>query len=113
MRPWTLSLRRRRNARLLARGTGRPDAGRQGKVFLDLQLSDADLGRYRRDRLAGRWRRYHEPDSVVPLLLWSVRASHDPRLQGRIVSPASGIRDHADAVSWLRGAEDDGAERAG
>ena len=99
MRPRALSLRRRRDARHLARRTGRPDAGGQGQVFLDLQLSDADLGRYRRDRLAGRWRRDHEPDSAVPLLLRSLCARDDPRLQGGIVPPAPGFRDHADAVA--------------
>src|ERR1700679_3485154 len=52
-----LSLRRGRDARHLARRTGRPDAGGEGEIFLDLQLSDADLGGYRRDRLAGRRRR--------------------------------------------------------
>jgi ring-1,2-phenylacetyl-CoA epoxidase subunit PaaA len=54
----------------------------QGKVFLDLQLSDADLGRHRRDRLAGRRRGDHEPDSAVPLFLRSLCARDDPRLQG-------------------------------
>ena len=58
----------------LARGTGRPDAGRQSQIFVDLQLSDADLGGHRRDRLAGRWCRDHEPDSAVPLFLWSLCA---------------------------------------
>src|SRR6059058_1256136 len=59
--PRALSLCRGRDARRLTRRAGRPDAGRQSKVFLDLQLSDADLGRHRRDRLAGRRRRDHEP----------------------------------------------------
>ena len=99
MRPRALSLCRRRDARHLARGTGRSDAGRKGQVFLDLQLSDADLGGYRRDRLAGRWRRDHEPDSAVPLFLRSLCARDDPRLQGGILSPAPGFRDHADAVA--------------
>ena len=71
--------------------------GRQGQIFLDLQLPDADLGRYRRDRLAGRRRGDHEPDSAVPLLLRSLCARDDPRLQGGIVPPAPGLRDHADA----------------
>ena len=101
MRPRALSLRRGRNARRLARGTGRPDAGRQGQIFLDLQLSDADLGGYRRDRLAGRWRGDHEPDSAVPLLLRSLCARDDPRLQGGILPSAAGLRDHADAGARL------------
>ena len=112
MRPRALPLCRRRNTRQLARGTGRPDAGRKGKVFLDLQLSDADLGGYRRDRLAGRWRRDHEPDPAVPLFLRSLCARDDPRLQGGILSPAPGLRDHADAVARQRRTEGDGAGRA-
>src|SRR5262249_35467447 len=83
--------------------------GRQGQIFLYLQLPDADLGRHRRDRLAGRWRGHHEPDSAVPLLLWTLRARNDPRLQGGIVPPAPGLRDHADAVPRLGRAEGDGA----
>ena len=59
---------RRRDARHLARGDGRAAAGRQGQVLLDLQLSDADLGRHRRHRLAGRRRGDHEPDPALPLL---------------------------------------------
>ena len=54
----------------------------EGKVFLDLQLPDTDLGRHRRDRLAGRRRGDHEPDSAVPLLLRSLCPRDDPRLQG-------------------------------
>ena len=41
---------------------------RQGQVQLDLQLPDADLGRHRHDRLAGRRRGDHEPDADLPLL---------------------------------------------
>ena len=44
MRSRAVSLCRGRDARRLARGTGRPDAVGEGQVFLDLQLSDADLG---------------------------------------------------------------------
>src|SRR5882757_329297 len=68
MWPRALSLCRGRDARHLARRAGRSDAGGESKIFLDLQLSDADLGRHRRDRLAGRWRGDHEPDSAVTLL---------------------------------------------
>ena len=85
------------------------DARGQGQIFLDLQLSDPDLGRHRRDRLAGRWRRDHEPDPAVPLLLRSLCARDDPRLQGRILPSAPGLRDHADALPRQRGAEGDGA----
>ena len=87
---------------VVARGAGRPAARRQGQVLLDLQLSDADLGRHRRHRLAGRRRRDHEPDPAVPLLLRPLRARHDPRLQGGELPPAPGLRDHADAVPRAR-----------
>ena len=76
--------------------------GGQGEVFLDLQLPDADLGRYRRDRLAGRRRRDHEPDPALPLLLRPLCARDDPRLQGGELPPAPGLRDHADAVRAAR-----------
>ena len=84
----------------------------QGQVFLDLQLSDAVLGRHRRHRLAGRRRRHHEPDPAVPLQLRPLRARHDPHLQGGELPPAPGLRDHGDAVPGQRGAEGDGAGRA-
>ena len=70
----------------------------QGQVFLDLQLSDAVLGRHRRHRLAGRRRGDHEPDPALPLQLRPLRAGHDPHLQGGELPPAPGLRDHADAV---------------
>ena len=109
-----LSLRRRRDAGRLARGTGRADARRQGQIFLDLQLPDADLGGYRRHRLAGRWRRDHEPDSALPLFLRSLCARDDPRLQGRELPSAPGLRDHGHALPrGYAGAEGDGAGRAG
>ena len=68
------------------------------KVFVDLQLSDVDLGRHRRHRLAGRRRGYHEPDPVVPLFLWPLRAGDDPHLQGGELPPAAGLRHHDDAL---------------
>jgi ring-1,2-phenylacetyl-CoA epoxidase subunit PaaA len=69
----------------------------QGQVFLDLQLPDADLGRHRRHRLAGRRRGDHEPDPALPLFLRPLCPRHDPRLQGRKLPPAPGLRDHDDA----------------
>src|SRR5206468_3758380 len=78
----------------------------------DLQLSDALLGRYWRDRLARRRRRDHESDPALPLLLWPVRAGDDPHLQGRELSSAPGRRDHADARTRHIRAESDGAARA-
>src|ERR1700746_1533000 len=112
MRSRTLSIRRGRNAGLLSRGTGGSDARRPSEVFLDLQLPDADLGGYWRDRLAGRWRGNHEPDSIVPLFVRAVCTRDDPRVQGRILPPAAGLRDHADAQPRLAGAEGDGTGRA-
>ena len=58
-----------RDAGRLARRSGARPARRQGQVFVDLQLSHADLGRHRCDRLARRRRGDHEPDPVVPLQL--------------------------------------------
>ena len=79
-----------------ARRQPRPAAGalheRQGEVQLDLQLPDADLGRCRRDRLAGRRRGHHEPGAALPLLLRAVCARDDPHLQGRELPPAPGLR---------------------
>ena len=86
-------------------------AGR-AQVQLDLQLPDPDLGRHRRDRLAGRRRGDHEPDPALPLLLRPLRAGDDPHLQGGELPSAPGLRDHADAVPRHAGAEGDGAGRA-
>ena len=93
-------------------GADRAAAGRQGEVFVDLQLSDAELGRHRRHRLAGRRRRDHEPDPALPLLLRAVCARHGPHLQGRELPPAPGLRDHDDAGARHARAEGDGAGRA-
>ncbi len=100
VRPRTLSLRR--PPRTL--GTSREELVDQmlsgkAKYSSDLQLSDADLGRYRRDRMAGGRRGDHEPDPAVPMFLRSLCARDDPRLQGRVVSSAPGLRDHGDAVA--------------
>ena len=70
----------------------------KAEIFLDLQLPDADLGRHRRDRLAGRRRRDHEPDSALPLQLRPLRAGDDPHLQGGELPPAPGLRDHDHAL---------------
>ena len=69
------------------------------EVLEHLQLPDPDLGGRRRDRLAGRWRGDHEPDSDLPLLVRSVCARDGAHLQGREFSPAPGLRDHADALA--------------
>ena len=66
---------------------------RAREIFLHLQLSDAELGGYRRDRLAGGRRGDHEPDPALPLLLRSLCAGDDPHLQGRITGqPISAAR---------------------
>ena len=57
-------------------------------IFNYPTLTWADIGT---DRLAGRWRGDHEPDPAVPLLLWSLCARDDPRLQGRILPSAPGF----------------------
>ena len=85
---------------------------RQGEVLEHLQLPDADLGRHRRDRLAGRRRGDHEPDPALPLFLRPVRARDGAHLQGRELSPAPGLRNHAAPVARHAGAEGDGAGRA-
>ena len=77
-------------------------ARRQGQVFEHLQLPDADLGRHRRDRLAGRRRGDHEPDPAVPLLLRPVCARDGPHLQGRELPPAPGLRHHDEALRRAR-----------
>ena len=58
--------------------------------YLDLQLPDADVGRLRRDRVARRRGRDHEPGASVPVLVRPVRARDDPGLQGGVVPPAAG-----------------------
>ena len=90
--PRPLSLCGRRDARHLARGDGRPAARGQSQVFLDLQLSDAVVGRHQRHRLAGRRRRHHEPDPALPLQLRPLRARHDPHLQGGSSTSAKASR---------------------
>ncbi len=80
--PWPVSLRRRRDARHLARPARRRAPFGQGQVQLDLQLPDADLGRHGNDRLARRRRGDHEPGAALPLLVRAVRArdgAHLPR----------------------------------
>jgi hypothetical protein len=80
----------------------------QGEVFVDLQLSHPVMGRYRHGRLAGRRRGDHEPDSTLPLLLWTLCARHDPHLQGGELSPAPGLRDRHDAGARHAGPKEDG-----
>ena len=60
------------------------------------------LGRHGRDRLAGRRLGHHQPDPAVPLLVRPVCARHDPRLQGRVVPRAPGLRHHDDALPRAR-----------
>ena len=97
-RPRALPLLRRRDARRRPRRAARPAARRPAEVLLDLQLPDADLGRRRRDRLAGRRRRDLQPGAAVPLLLRPLRPGDDPDLQGGVLPPAAGLRDPADTL---------------
>jgi hypothetical protein len=62
--------------------------------YLDLQLPDADLGRHRRGRLAGRRRGDHEPGAAAALLLRALFPRDDPHLQGGKLPPAAGLRHH-------------------
>ena len=94
-RPRPLPVRGGGDARRVARPADRRPARRQGQVLVDLQLPDADLGRHRRHRLAGRRRGDHEPDPAVPLLVRPVRAGDGAHLQGGVVPPAPGLRHHA------------------
>ena len=109
-RPRPLPLLRRRDARR-RRATSWSSDLHTGKVevLVDLQLPDADLGRHRRDRLAGRRRGDHEPGAAVPLLVRSVRARDGAHLQGGELPPAAGLRHHDDAGARHAGAEGDGA----
>ena len=86
-RPWSLSLQLPRKL-WVYRVTSCIDDLHAGKVkySINLQLPHADVGGYRRDRLAGRRRRHHESDSTVPLLVRTLCASDGSRLQGRVVS---------------------------
>src|SRR2546430_13579205 len=60
-------------------------------LFRSLQLPDAHLGGCGGDRLAGRRRGHHEPDSHLPLLLRSVCARHGDRKSTRLNSSHSQI----------------------
>ena len=85
---------------------------RQGQVQLDLQLPDADLGRHRRHRLAGRRRGDHEPGAALPLLLRALCARDGPHLPGGELPPAPGLRQPAgDDARRHRRAARDGAGR--
>ncbi len=53
-----------------------------------------DLGRHRRDRLAGRRRGDHEPGAAAAHLLRPLCARHGAGLQGGELPPAPGLRDH-------------------
>ena len=82
------------------------------EVLEHLQLPDADLGGHRRDRLAGGRRGDHEPDPALPLLVRPVCARDGAHLQGRKLSPAPGLRDHADARARHAESRRHGAGRA-
>ena len=83
--------------------TGR---AKYSSIFNYPTLSWADIGA---DRLAGGRRGDHEPDPAVPLFLRTLCARDDPHLQGGIVPPAPGVRDHDHAGARLARAAGDGA----
>ena len=62
----------------------RPDLG-QGEVPQRLPLPDEDLGRRRRDRLARRRGRDHQPEGAPQVLVRAVRADHEEDLLGGVV----------------------------
>ena len=84
----------------------------KAKYIDHLQLPDADLGRHRRDRLAGRRRGDHEPGAAAADVLRALCARDGARLQGRELPPAPGLRDHDRAGQRHGRAEADGAGRA-
>ena len=77
----------------------------QGEVPQRLPLPDEDLGRRRRDRLARRRGRDHQPEGAPQVLVRAVRADHEEDLLGGVVphpprprrDPRDGHR-HARAV---------------
>ncbi|PRD40057.1 UNVERIFIED_CONTAM: hypothetical protein NCL1_00498 [Trichonephila clavipes] len=104
-----LPLQRRRNAgRQPRRAVGRA-ACREDEIFVHLQLSDAELGRHRGGRLAGRWRGDHEPGAAATHLLRPLQPRDDPHLQGRKLPPAAGLRHHDEDGGGHPGTEGNGA----
>ena len=85
-------------------------SGRQ-KYSSIFNYADPHLGRRRRDRLARRRRRDHQPGAAVPLLLRPLRPCHGPRVQGGVVPPAAGLRDPPHALPRHAGPAGDGAGR--
>ena len=66
----------------------------QDEILIDLQLSDPDLGRHGRRRLAGRRCGDHEPGAAAAHLLRPLQPRHGPHLQGGELPPAAGLRHH-------------------
>src|SRR5581483_835011 len=80
---------------------------RQGQVPQRVPLPDAHVGRRRRDRVARRRGRDHQPEGAPQVLLRAVRADHEEDLLGGVVPhPARPRRDPRD------GHRDAGAVRA-
>ena len=71
-----------------------------GEILQHLQLSDPDLGRHRGHRLARRWRRHHEPDPPVPLLVRPLLAGDDSASARKRVSTSGRV-----TKSWSSSAE--------
>jgi hypothetical protein len=59
--------------------------------ILPSSTTHAYLGRHRRQRLAGRRRRDHQPGRAYPYFIWSLCAGHGKNLQRREFSPTTGI----------------------
>ena len=66
-------------------------ASRPRQVLLIFNYPTLNYAGHGRDRLAGRRRGDHEPDSALPLQLRTVCAGDDSHLQGGIVPPAAGL----------------------
>ena len=104
-----LPLLRRRDAGGQPRRTHGAAARRQDEVFVDFQLSDADLGRHGSGRLAGGRRGDHEPGAAAADLVRALQPRDGPDLQGGVVPPTAGLRHHDEDVRWHAGTEGDGA----
>ena len=84
-RPRAADLPDRRGSRQAARRDVRRPALGQGEVPQRLPLPDEDVGRRRRDRLARRRRRDHQPEGAPQMLVRAVRADHEEDLLGGVV----------------------------
>ena len=84
-RPLPADLPRRRGPRQAARALPRRPDLRQVEVPQRLPLPDEELGRRRRDRVARRRGRDHQPEGAPQVLLRAVRARDEEGLLGGVV----------------------------